>query len=105
MGNIGENQGTSRKIKRFFPDVNVLPSAFDALKRLGKKDGLERSARRGERGGPFRIIGRRKKRGRRRIGKEGEIEKTVRRTNGLSKSKREPLDAEIAKKTASTSGF
>ncbi len=46
MENIGENQGTSRKITAFFLDVSVLPSTFDALKRLGKTGGLERMARR-----------------------------------------------------------
>jgi hypothetical protein len=75
MENIGENQGTSRKIKRFFPEVSVLPSGLDALKRLGKTGGLERLARRGERGGSFAIRKKTKRRGTRRIGKTEKIEK------------------------------
>ncbi|MBQ6827527.1 MAG: hypothetical protein IJO46_05890, partial [Thermoguttaceae bacterium] len=79
MENIGENQGTSRKIKRFFADVNVLPSTFDALKRLGKTGGLGRLARRGEPDGSSGIIGKTQICEARQIEKRGGIEKTARR--------------------------
>ncbi len=79
MENIGENQGTSRKIKRFFSDVNVLPPPFDALKRLGETGGLGRLTRCGERDGSFGIIGKTGIDETRQIEKKGGIEKTARR--------------------------
>ena len=95
MENIGENQGTSRKITAFFLGVSVLPATFDALKRLEKKGGLGRLARRGERRGNSEIVRKTRRSGMRRMGETEKIEKTVRRTNGLFKSKRRPLDAAI----------
>ncbi|MBQ5790864.1 MAG: hypothetical protein IIW01_11285 [Thermoguttaceae bacterium] len=86
MENIGENQGTSRKIKRFFPDVSVLSASLDALKRLGKKGGLGRLARRGGRRGSSERIRKTETREKRRIGKAGEIEKLVRSRTSFSKA-------------------
>jgi hypothetical protein len=98
MENIGENQGTARKITAFFLDVSVLPSTLDALKRLGKTGGLKRLARCGEQRENSGIIRKTRIRETREIGKKEEIEKTARRTNGLQKREREPLDAEIERK-------
>jgi len=92
MENIGENQGTSRKITAFFPDVNVFPTSADALER---SQGLKRTRRRrrnverGERGEIGKTggnVGTREMGKRRKIEKDRSSERTV--CNGANANRR-----------------
>jgi hypothetical protein len=109
MENIGENQGTSRKITAFFPDVSVLAASADALERL---QGLKRTRRRrrnvergkrGENGKKERTGGTRKIGERRKIEKDRSPKRTV--LNGANANRSTPKSRRRRRRRAVVSGL